>query len=151
MDLVAPSGGVPGNIRTTDRMGLNGYEAGNYTNRFGGTSAACPQVSGVAALMLSINPNLTESQVRTMLRQTATDMGSSGFNNTFGYGRLNAQAAIEAVLNTISISGPTTVCSSGATFTLNNLPAGFTVSWTRSSATLCERAEHNNLPCTGVK
>ncbi len=44
MDLVAPTGDVNlnGNVSTTDRMGANGYETGNYTNRFGGTSAACP-------------------------------------------------------------------------------------------------------------
>jgi hypothetical protein len=38
--------------------------------------------------MLSINPNLTEAQVVNFLRNTATDMGSSGFDNTFGAGRL---------------------------------------------------------------
>ncbi len=47
MNLVAPSGG--GNVRTTDRPGAPGYNVGNYTNTFGGTSAACPQVAGVAA------------------------------------------------------------------------------------------------------
>jgi hypothetical protein len=131
MNLVAPSGGIPGNVRTTDRMGVNGYNDGNYTNTFNGTSAACPQVSGVAALMISINPNLSETQVRTILQQTATDMGSSGFDNTFGYGRLNAQAALERVRNTLPISGPSIVCSSITTFSLNNLPAGITVNWTK--------------------
>lgn len=84
MDLVAPSGALDlnGDVRTIDREGSDGYETGNYTDRFGGTSAACPQVSGVAALMLSVNPNLTEAQVRTILQQTATDMGTSGFDNT---------------------------------------------------------------------
>jgi len=40
----------------------------SYTARMGGTSAACPQVAGVAALMLSIYPNLTQQQVFDILR-----------------------------------------------------------------------------------
>ena len=91
---------------TTDRMGANGV-AGNYIGTFGGTSGAAPQVSGVAALMLSVNPNLTESQVRTILNETATDMGTSGFDNTFGHGRLNAQAALLRIGNII---GPDVLC-----------------------------------------
>lgn len=132
MDLVAPSGDVNlnGDVRTTDRTGNNGYETGNYTDRFGGTSAACPQVSGVAALMLSVRPDLTEAQVRTTLQQTATDMGSSGFDNTYGHGRLNAFAAIQAVYP--YLSGPSLVCSSGQ-FTVNNV-GGATVSWTCSGS-----------------
>ncbi len=41
-------------IRTTDRTGTDGFDAGDYTN-FGGTSAAAPQVSGIVALMLEAN------------------------------------------------------------------------------------------------
>ncbi|MFT3946452.1 MAG: S8 family serine peptidase [Agriterribacter sp.] len=91
MDLVAPSGdlNLTGDLTTLDRMGNLGYEVGNYTGRFGGTSAACPQVSGIAALMVSVNPILTEAQVKTILQTTATDMGTTGFDNTFGYGRLS--------------------------------------------------------------
>lgn len=129
MDLVAPTGNVNGNgdVVTTDRMANFGYVNGNYTTTFGGTSAACPQVAGVAALMLSTNTNLTEAQVKTILQQTATDMGSSGFDNTFGFGRLNALAAVNAVVQTIT--GPSLICNSGDTFILNNAPAGSTVSW----------------------
>ena len=42
MDLVAPSGGSPGDVVTTDRMGNLGYHTGNYYLEFNGTSAACP-------------------------------------------------------------------------------------------------------------
>ncbi|UCS92503.1 S8 family peptidase [Echinicola marina] len=129
MDLVAPSGGVGqlADLTTTDRMGANGYNAGNYTDTFSGTSAACPQVSGVASLMLSVNPSLTEPQMRNILQQTATDMGSSGFDNTFGFGRLNAQAALQSALPTVS--GSSLLCSGSGTFTLPNTPAGSTVTW----------------------
>ncbi|MCF8360916.1 MAG: S8 family serine peptidase [Prolixibacteraceae bacterium] len=133
MDLVAPSGalGLIGDVRTIDREGSDGYETGNYTDRFGGTSAACPQVSGVAALMLSVRPDLTESQVRSVLQQTAIDMGTSGFDNTYGYGRVNAYAAVHAVYP--YISGLANLCSSGATYSVVNAPPGVYVRWEYSN------------------
>ncbi|WP_074453461.1 S8 family peptidase, partial [Tannerella forsythia] len=127
MDLVAPSGGVPGNIVTTDRMGNFGYNNTNYTNTFNGTSAACPQVAGVAALMLSVRPDLTEAQVRTILQNTARDLGSAGFDNTYGYGLVDAHAAVAPRL-----SGPSSVCDQ-ATYTVENLPQGATVQWSVSN------------------
>ncbi|MCX8490940.1 MAG: S8 family serine peptidase, partial [Cyclobacteriaceae bacterium] len=135
MDLVAPSGGPQGDLVTTDRMGANGYDAGNYTTTFNGTSAACPQVSGVAALMISVNPNLTEAQITTILQQTATDMGATGFDNTFGFGRLNAEAALRRIITDLSISltGPNLICTTDDQFTLNNLPTGSTVTWSSSN------------------
>jgi len=146
MDLVAPSGALDlnGDVRTIDREGSEGYETGNYTDRFGGTSAACPQVSGVAALMLSVNPNLTEAQVRTILQQTATDMGTSGFDNTYGHGRVNAYAALKAVC---PLSGPSLVCSSGSSYSIQNLPTGSTIIWT-PSPNITRVSTQGLNPCT---
>lgn len=134
MDLVAPSGALnnTGNVTTTDWMYGNGVDPQDYTTTFGGTSAAAPQVAGVAALMLSVNPNLTEPQVRAKLQQTATDMGTGGFDNRFGYGRLNAYAAVMSVLPTSFVSGPSQVCPS-ANYAVTNQPAGTTVSWSSSN------------------
>lgn len=131
MDLVAPSGNVnlTGDIRTTDRMGNLGYSNANYMNNFGGTSAACPQVAGVAALMLSIRPDLTETQVRTTLQNTAKDLGTAGFDNTYGYGLVKAYAALNAV--ELRISGSSTVCNQ-ETYSID-LPLGATVQWRVSS------------------
>lgn len=128
MDLVAPSGDVNlnGDVVTTDRMDNLGYNNTNYMANFGGTSAACPQVAGVAALMLSVRPDLTEAQVRTTLQNTARDLGTSGFDNTYGYGLVNAYAAVSAVAP--RISGSTIICDQ-ATYTIENLPAGATVQW----------------------
>ena len=75
LDMVAPSGNGNSNsdIVTTDRMyglGYQTYGDWNYYEHFGGTSAACPQVSGVAALVLSMNPNLSELQVRNILKNS---------------------------------------------------------------------------------
>jgi len=77
-------------------MGSRGYSSGNYTGTFGGTSAACPVVAGVAALVVSANPNLTETEIQDILLTTATDMGSIGRDNFFGTGRVDAYAALLA-------------------------------------------------------
>ncbi|MEO8765525.1 MAG: S8 family serine peptidase [Ginsengibacter sp.] len=71
----------------------------SYTGRMGGTSAACPEVAGAAALLLSINPGLTQQQVFNLLTQNADKVGgysynSSGFSNQLGFGRLNLYRSV---------------------------------------------------------
>jgi len=60
-----------------------------------GTSMATPHVAGVAALILSQFPSMTRDQVRLQLRFTADDLGNPGFDDYYGYGRINAQKAVE--------------------------------------------------------
>ena len=70
--------------------------AGSNTRYFNasGTSFSCPLTAGVAALLLQSNPNLTATQVRDILRNTADN---AAFPNKFyGYGIINALAAVEA-------------------------------------------------------
>ncbi len=122
MDLVAPSGGIPGDVITIDRMGGLGVNSTNYRNDFNGTSAACPQVAGVAALMLSVNPNLTEIEVRTILQNTARDLGTAGFDNTYGYGLVDAYEAVKKVLELSAfITGSNTICNQ-ETYHIENAP-----------------------------
>lgn len=99
MDVVAPTGDVNlnGDVYTLDREGTNGYNNNDHMTNFGGTSAAAPQVAGIAALMLSLDPELTEGQVTTSIRNTALDQGSSGFDNTYGFGLVNAFEAVKSV------------------------------------------------------
>lgn len=59
-----------------------------------GTSMAAPHVAGVAALMLSANPDLAPQDVRTILAGTAIDKGAAGYDQQYGYGRVNAGAAV---------------------------------------------------------
>ncbi len=129
MDLVAPSGDVNlnGDVRTIDRMGSSGYETGNYTTRFGGTSAACPQVAGVAALMISVNENLRENEIREILRHTATDMGVSCFDNIFGSGRVNARSAVEASMS--YITNLSEVCANSSSFFALDTSVGGNITW----------------------
>ncbi len=100
-------------VFTTDQLGAAGYNlAGDYTGEFGGTSSACPIVAGVAALVLSANPNLTAREVRQILEQTADKIidndpdpqlglrygtyENGGHSQWFGYGKVNAYKAVKA-------------------------------------------------------
>jgi subtilisin family serine protease len=58
-----------------------------------GTSAATPIAAGVAALVKAANPGLTPSQVRTILQQTAQDIGRRGYDPFFNFGLVNAATA----------------------------------------------------------
>jgi serine protease len=60
-----------------------------------GTSMASPHAAGVAALVLSRNPALTPDQVRAVLRGSADDLGTPGWDPVFGYGRINARRAVQ--------------------------------------------------------
>ncbi len=59
-----------------------------------GTSMAAPHVAGVAALVWSANPGFTNEEVRKVLQDSADDLGPSGRDDNFGYGRVNAYKAI---------------------------------------------------------
>jgi hypothetical protein len=64
--------------------------SGTYAN-MSGTSMACPHIVGVAALIWSRFPNMTRDHVRIHLRKTSDDLGQSGFDIYYGYGRVNAK------------------------------------------------------------
>lgn len=137
LELVAPSGATNfiGDVTTTDRPGQEGQDPGNYWDNFGGTSAAAPQVSGVIALMISTDPSLTENEIQNILINTAIDMGTSGFDNTYGFGRLNAHAAITQVLPTVN--GNDFLCSgSNQSYSLSYVPANTTTTWSVSPTNL---------------
>ena len=101
---------TPG-IWTTDRSGSAGYNSGAaqlgdaegyYTNRFGGTSSACPGAAGVAALVLSVNPELKWHEVKDIFRRAADridpqggEYDANGHSDFYGFGRLNARTAAE--------------------------------------------------------
>ncbi|GAA6620144.1 S8 family serine peptidase [Scytonema sp. NUACC26] len=67
-------------------------------DRFNGTSAATPNVTGVASLVWSANPNLSATQVKQILSQTAYDLGVSGYDIEYGSGFINADAAVRRAL-----------------------------------------------------
>jgi len=92
LDLLAP--GVQ--ILTTDIHGSRGSTGGMFEPHFNGTSAAAPFVAAVAGLMISINRDLDEGRIRSLINQTVDPLGKSDWNRYEGHGRLNAYAALRA-------------------------------------------------------
>jgi subtilisin family serine protease len=85
--LVAPGE----SINSTTHASSNSYDT------YSGTSMATPMVSGVAAILRSAWPHLTAPQTAQILLQSATDLGESGVDSTYGAGLLNAEAAVNYI------------------------------------------------------
>lgn len=83
IDFVAPGVDIPVVTSATD----------SSYGSLSGTSFSAPQVSGVVALMLSKNRDLTVEQIRQILRKTAQDIGPAGFDVYTGFGIINAGLA----------------------------------------------------------
>jgi len=63
-----------------------------------GTSAATPLAAGVAALVKSANPGLNPAQIRTIMQQTAQDIGKVGHDALFNFGLVDANAAVQKAI-----------------------------------------------------
>lgn len=84
---------APGkDIWTTTRDGS--YQA------WWGTSMASPVVAGVVGLMMAARPAMAGSQIEGLLYGTALDLGDAGRDKRYGYGRVNAAAAVQAAVST---------------------------------------------------
>ncbi|NJM47409.1 MAG: S8 family serine peptidase [Alkalinema sp. RU_4_3] len=70
----------------------------DYMDDFNGTSAAAPNITGVASLVWSANPNLSAAQVNQILCQTATDLGRPGYDIYYGNGFVNADVAVRRAI-----------------------------------------------------
>lgn len=105
IDVVAPCLEIP----TTDRLAAAGYAVGDYFDRFNGTSSATPHVAGLAALIFSMRPNLTNVDVRSIIESTCDKISpatyvytnvaqktSGTWNAEVGYGRINVERALLA-------------------------------------------------------
>ena len=88
LDVVAPGDNILSTVRT---------DKGKYASS-GGTSMAVPFVAGLAALIWSHNSSLTNSEVRDIIRSSADDIGSGGWDKYTGYGRINAERALDLAI-----------------------------------------------------
>src|SRR5262249_38630847 len=129
-------------IYTTDLLGTDGISPNDYTADFGGTSSATPVVSGVIALMLQANPNLTYRDVQHILVQSATqnDPGSptwslngAGYHvsEDYGFGLVNASGAVNLATNWKPV-GPELLIDSGTQNVNTAIPDFNTTGLTRT-------------------
>ncbi len=140
LDLVAPStpeGQTTLGVLTTDRTGIDGHTGGDYHETFGGTSAAAPLVAGIAGLLLSLNPELTRSELTQLLEQTADKIDAAhagydarGFSTRAGFGRVNAARAL---VPNVAIAVTPSIVRAGEAFTVTitaSAPFGLdSISW----------------------
>ena len=103
LDLVAPGGD-----KSEDHVDLNSDGVGDGVLQetftflglvwdykyFTGTSVASPHVAGVAALVKSLHPDYGPDDIRQVLQDTAEDLGSPGWDEIYGYGLVDAYAAV---------------------------------------------------------
>ena len=84
-------------------------------------SAAAPIVTGVIALMLEVNPNLTPIEIKTILQESARtdDFTGSTPNAQWGHGKLDAYAAVTRAINTVNTN---TTLNKNSTVTIRPNP-----------------------------
>ena len=101
--MAAPGVNIYSTVDTTD----NTDNDGDGYDTYNGTSMATPHVAGAAAVLRSKWPSKSNSQIVDILFDTATDLGTSGVDTTYGHGLLNLQNAMSAqgFLSLVSDSG----------------------------------------------
>ncbi len=89
---------ISGTREKPDICGIDGVTVtgvGGFPNPFYGTSAAAPHIAAIAALLESAFPTESSFNIRQMILDSSVDLGSSGYDNIYGYGRADAIAAVQ--------------------------------------------------------
>lgn len=120
-------------------FGLNLTTEQSQFTQQNGTSFSAPQVSGIMALMLSVNPYLHRNQVINIIESTAQKVGGYSYttysnhpngtwNNEMGYGLVDAYAAVMAAKACHPIQGLDYVCDT-TKYYFKDKPSNATISW----------------------
>lgn len=100
------------------RSGMRTY----YYSAKSGTSMATPAVTGIVALWLEANPNLSPDDVKSIIRETSTHdtfTGSEEWNTRWGYGKIDAYAGLKKALEMAESQGINDMLNSEEPVTLN--------------------------------
>jgi len=106
IELIKPEVSAPG-------VGVRSSLPGGAYGESDGTSMATPHVAGLAALMLQADPSLDVSQIESIIKETSLPLGAPLPNNDYGWGRIDAYAAVASVANSGTIIGVVTRASDG--------------------------------------
>jgi serine protease len=94
LDVACPGGSNLLGQPAKDIWSTSGVGAGGSLQPLAGTSMACAHASGVVGLIATQFPAITQAEAEELLRSTAIDLGAPGFDDVFGYGGVDAAAAV---------------------------------------------------------
>ncbi|MFC2005263.1 S8 family serine peptidase, partial [Chloroflexota bacterium] len=152
-DVYPWPGVFDGGIIDNDGLNLNGSGPADYYV-MQGTSMACPLAAGVAALMLEKNPDWTPAQVKNALESTATDNGTPGWDSIYGWGLIDALAALPEP-PAVTTSAADNITSSSATLhgNLDSLgsasSANVSFEWGTTSGNLTQQTQSHVMDTIG--
>jgi subtilisin family serine protease len=149
LDCVAPT-----ICYTTDVQGTGGYNtssgtAGNYYATFNGTSCACPNAAGVAALILSVNVNQTREQVKQNLLRGCDKVDNLAYSTVKTYGRWNAYTGFGRVNAYNSVRLAAGIDVTPPTINYQQIPSDSSTRVTNVTAEILDQDE-SSVPTTGT-
>ena len=156
LDVVAPGETITSTVPT----GICSHCSSTGLKSLSGTSMATPHASGTAALLLQTNPSLLPLDIKNILQQGSKDLGTPGFDNLYGYGRIDANSSYVIasssgpIMPSITINDITqTEGNSGTsnyvfTVTRSNNAGAISVNYSSSDSTATAPADYIAIPTT---
>lgn len=119
IDVVAPG------VNVWSTLNGGGYGSGS------GTSFSSPITAGLAALVYSVNPAFTPAEVEGIIESTCKDIGAAGEDSVYGFGLIQADAAVAKALATSGNQRPVAIAT--ATPAQGDIPLAVTFDGSLSS------------------